>query len=58
MTTLRLNRKSITGFAFTGLTGLCAFAIIGVVIYVMLDIIIGGLPGIRGNFLLPRLNRG
>jgi phosphate transport system permease protein len=53
-----LNRKSITGFAFTGLTGLCAFAIIGVVIFVMLDIIIGGLPGISWKFLTAAPEQG
>jgi phosphate transport system permease protein len=54
----RLNRKSIAGFAFTGLTGLCAFAVIGVVIFVMLDIIIGGLPGISWKFLTAAPEQG
>jgi phosphate transport system permease protein len=46
-----LARKAITGFIFKAMTGLCPAAIVGVVLYLMLDIIIGGLPHITWKFL-------
>jgi phosphate transport system permease protein len=58
MNSLRLNRKTITGIVFTGLTGLCAFSVIGIVLFVMLDIIIGGLPGISWKFLTAAPEQG
>jgi phosphate transport system permease protein len=54
----RLTRKSITGFGFVSLTGICAFVIIGVVLFIMLDIIIGGLPSISWKFLTAAPEQG
>jgi phosphate transport system permease protein len=44
------SRKALMGGLFMTLTGLCAFVIIGAVLYVMLDIIIGGAPHITWKF--------
>jgi phosphate transport system permease protein len=44
------SRKALTGGLFMTLTGLCAFVILGAVLYVMLDIIIGGAPHITWKF--------
>jgi phosphate transport system permease protein len=45
------SRKTIAGALFMALTGLCAFVIIGAVAFIMLDIIIGGLPHTTWKFL-------
>jgi phosphate transport system permease protein len=51
-------RKSLTGGIFMTLTGVCAFAIIAAVGYVMLDIIIGGLPDVTWKFLTASPEQG
>ena len=47
----KLNGKAITGVLFKGLTGLCVLVIVAVVVFLMLDIIIGGMPHITWKFL-------
>jgi phosphate transport system permease protein len=51
-------RKSLTGGIFMTLTGLCAFVIIAAVGYIMLDVIIGGLPHISWKFLTASPEQG
>jgi phosphate transport system permease protein len=52
------SRKTLTGILFMTFTGICAFAIIGAVLYVMLDIIIGGLPHVTWEFLTASPEQG
>jgi len=51
MTLPKLTGKTITGAVFKMVTGLCVLLIIAVVVFLMLDIIIGGLPHISWKFL-------
>jgi phosphate transport system permease protein len=46
-----LNTKRLTGAAFMTLTGVCAFLIIAAVLYVIIDIVIGGASSISWTFL-------